>query len=303
MEQKIIKNPFNYSGSKNRIMNLIFENLPKDFDYVYDIFGGSSEICMSIGVPCLYNDVNLYIFNLIKTIRECDIDYILKNIEDLIEQYNLSKFNKNEFIQFRKDFNECAVSKLSSVNEFSRHIANFWLLTLIYFSFNHQMVFNKSGKFSVPSGYKRSSFNLSLRNKLIEYKSRLDEFGDDFEMVHLDFRELYKRILKWNDYNLSGKLFTLDSPYLISDDTYSRTSQYKWTEQDFDDLIEMCHNIDKHGGKFMLFDMLEKDGIINEGLLSFSKCYRTINTGVDFNNSSYQRKNKKNTKEIMVINY
>lgn len=303
MKQKIIKNPFNYSGSKNRIMNLIFENMPKDFDYVYDIFGGSSEICMSIGVPCLYNDTNIYIYNLIKTIKECDIEYLLKNIEDLIGQYGLSKFDKSAYIRFRTYFNEAIANKLNSENEYSRHIANIYLLVLTYFSFNHQMVFNKSGKFSVPSGYKRSSFNLSLKNKLIEYKTRLDEFDDTFKMCNNDFRNVYKQILKDNDYNLNGKLFIFDPPYIISDDAYRRSSNIIWTQQDFDDLIEMCNNIDKHGGKFMLFDMLEKDGVINDGLLCFSKCYKTINTGIDFKNSSYQRKNKKNTREIMVVNY
>lgn len=297
----IIKNPFNYHGSKNRIMPLIKENLPEKLDFVVDIFGGSGEVCLNIGKKCLYNDKDKYIFNLIKTIKECDIENIISTIEANIDYYRLTKTSKTSFLNIRKDFNTNGYQFLECEVDSMRHGANLMLLTMLYYSFNYQLTFNSQGKYSNPSGYNRSSFNKSLREKLIKYKQQLDKI--DMQMWNYDFLTCYQNFIDfYPNYFKEDMLFFVDPPYFNTDDTYSRTYGMKWTESDERHLYDVLNDINKRGGKFMLTNTVINNGVKNEYLDVFSKKYNTISTDCDFNGCSYQRKNKK-TREIIVKNY
>lgn len=297
----IIKNFLNYNGSKDRILPLIKENLPKDCTTFIDLFGGSGVVSLNVDYDTIiYNEKNIYVYNLIRTIKECDLDFILNRIEFLIEQYGLSKNNKEGYLKMRNDFNDLHYKLLNDKNETCRHASNLALLTLIYHAFNYQIVFNKSSKFSVPSGVGRSWFNPTLKNKLINYKNRIDEIEDNLVLLKMDYKELYYEIMESK--SLDKYIFFIDPPYFISDDVYSRTNSFKWTGKDEEDLYTICDEINRLGGKFCLTNLLQKGDIINDKLLEFSKKYNIINTHEDFYNSSYQRKNVKDV-EILVKNY
>lgn len=301
MEDKIICNPFNFHGSKHRIMPLIKENLPKNCTILVDVFGGSGEICLNLDFKKkFYNDKNTYLFGLIETLKNLPLEYILIRIDSIIEHWQLSKTNKEAFIRFRENFNEKIYKNLWNINKALRQEAFLYVLILCFFSFNHQIIFNKSGKFSVPAGTNRSSYNSSIKQKLIDYKTALDK--SDLEMFAEDFRNLYEKIVKVNNDNLSGIFFFVDPIYKISNDVYSRTFGISWTEQDEIDLYNMLQDINLKGGKFILTNQLQKGDIMNHHLLNFSKNFFTINTMINFNNCSYQRKCKTD-KEIIVKNY
>lgn len=151
-----------------------------------------------------------------------------------------------------------------------------------------------------PSGYKRSSYNKSIKNNLIKFKEKIDNTNN--MLFNLDFRKLFS-IYDNPNVNLSDKIFFIDPVYMISDDNYRRNHGITWSENDETDLYEMCKRIDELGGKFMVINQLVKGDKTNEYLLNFSKKYKTINTHEVFHNCNYQRKNKGNDKEIMVMNY
>lgn len=300
----IIKNPFCYSGSKSRILPLIEQNLPQNCITMVDIFGGSGEVGLNLDFDNIfYSDKNTYIVNLIRTIKEMPLDYLLDNIIHIIDFWQLSKDNKKSFINFRSNFNEEVYQFLFHEDINLRWNANLCLLVLCFYSFNHQIIFNKEGKFSVPAGTHRSSYNKSIEQKLISYKERLDELGDRFEIVNFDFRLMYDLICEKYSNNLENIFFFIDSPYLLSDSTYDRTYGMKWTIQDEIDLYNMCYDINKKSGKFMLTNLIKSKGITNGCLLNFSKDFKTINTGAEFSNCNHQRKNKKSDTEVMIINY
>ena len=301
-QDKIYKNPFNYNGSKERILPLIKENLPQNCTMLVDMFGGSGTLCVNTDFAMyIYNEKNKYMCNLFRTIKECDIDFILNHIEDNIQYYGLSKNDKEAFLNFRKDFNNKTYTFLDVQEDWHRNVANIDLYTLICYSFNYMLVFNKEGKYSVPSGYRRSSFNNSLKNKLVDYTNVLKY--KDIKIYSLDFRDLYQQLCSMfvNDFN--GIFMFVDPPYSITNDSYSRTYGMKWNTQDDVDLHNILQDFDKKGGRFMYINQTQKGDMINQELLTFSKRYNTINTNCDFSNCSYQRSVKGNDKEVLIKNY
>ena len=293
-----LASPLCFAGNKTRILPLIHQNLPEEYDLFIDVMAGSGVVGFSQDKPVVYNEKDIHIYNLISTMKECDLDFMLERIDFLIKQFDLSKDNKENYIKMRRNFNDVHSMFLDDCNSIIRHASNLALMVLIFYSFNHYIVFDKNGKFTTPSGYKRSSYNKSTKKSLIQFKERLDNI-DNVLLGH-DFRKLF--ITLYDGMDLNDKLFFFDPPYIISDDNYRRNYGITWNEQDETDLYQMCEEIDKRGGKFMVINQLTKGDETNEFLLSFSKKYKTINTGETFTNCSYQHKRKQD-KEIMVINY
>lgn len=293
-----LRSPLNFAGNKTRLLPLIHQYLPQDYSEFIDVFGGSGVVSFSQDKPVVYNEKDTHIYNLVKTMKECDLDFMLERIDFLIRQFDLSKDNKDNYLKFRRNFNDIYYNFLDDYNMTIRHASNLALMVLIFFSFNHFCTFNSSGKFMTPSGYKRSSYNNSTKKSLIQFKNRLENI--DSILYNFDFRKMFKI---YDGTDLSGKLYFFDPPYMISDDNYRRNYGIAWNKQDETDLYQMCEEINKRGGRFMVINQLTKGDKTNEFLLSFSKKYKTINTHENFHNCSYQRKNKGNDKEIMVINY
>lgn len=290
--------PLCYTGNKTRLLPLIHENLPQKYQYFVDVFGGSGVCSFSQDHNIIYNEKDIHVYNLIRTLKECNLEFILEKIQSLINRFNLSKDGKNEYIKFRSYFNDTYCLFLNdNKNDTIRHASNLALLVLIFFSYNHYITFNKYEKFMTPSGYKRSSYNKSIKNNLIKFKERLDVTNNI--LLNLDFRDLFN-IYKQKD--LTNYLFFIDPIYYISDDNYRRNYGITWVEKDEQALYDMCDEINSLGGKFMITNQLKKGEIVNNILDKFSKKYRVIDTNITFVNSSYQHK-RKSDYEIMVLNY
>ena len=298
-----LASPLCFAGNKTRILPLIHQHLPEDYDLFVDVFGGSGVVGLSQDKKLVYNEKDKYVFNLNRTIKETDLDHILFQIQFLIDTYNLSKDNKQSYLKFREDFNSLFCHCLHDRNLITRRQSNLALLTLVFYSFNHYITFNKDGKFTTPAGTHRSSYNKSIKNKLVQLKERIDSFGYNLEMCNMDFRDIYEYVARLYDYHLEGKLFFFDPPYMLSDSQYNRTHGNAWTKDNEIQLYKLCDLIHKNGGKFIVTNLVESKGETNEHLLTFSKKYSTINTNCDFSGCNYQRGNKKTDKEILVKNY
>ena len=300
MSDKIIKNPFNYSGSKNRILPLIQENLPDRCNIIAEPFAGTFEVSLNndFGIK-LYNDKNYYLYNMIQLINDSEIDSLINYLRMVIKHHNLSKFDKESYYKFREYFNKEWKDFLKSHGVY-KDTAFMNLLALIYYSFNYYWTFDKDGRYINTSGYKKSWFNPSLERKLRDYSEALKSSYIEFD--NLDFRSFFNKVTEVYNNNLGEIFWFIDPPYINSDSIYDRTSELKYTKQDEEDLYSMLYEIDKHGGKFMLTNTIECNGVCNDLLHVFSKNFNVIDTQCDFYNCSYQRKNNK-TKEIIVKNY
>ena len=58
------------------------------------------------------------------------------------------------------------------------------------------------------------------------------------------------------------------------------------------------------GIKFALSNVIEHNGIINNGLLEWSKKYKVYEIDSDYSNCSYHKKDKTlRTREVLIVNY
>lgn len=300
MSNKIIKNPFNYSGSKNRILPLIQENLPSDCFNIVEPFAGTFEVALNTKYHYkIYNDKNYYLYSMIQLIKESDIDNLIAYLKSTIKEHGLSKNDKENFYKFRDYFNHEWKDFLKSHGVY-KDTAFLNLLALIYHSFNYYWTFDKDGRYINTSGYKRSCFNSSLECKLRDYSKKLKE--SFIEFCNLDYRDFYLKVSEVYNNNLSEIFWFIDPVYLVSNDTYRRNSNIEWSLRDEDDLYNMLYEIDKRGGKFMLTNQLIKGDVTNIRLQEFSKNFNTIDTGETFTKCCYQHK-KQIDKEIIVKNY
>ena len=157
--------PLNFAGNKTRLLPLIHENLPENFNTMVDLFGGSFVVGGSLSCNTIYyNEKDKYIYNIVKTLKDVPTRYITDEIDSIIKFWSLSKDDKQAYLDFRTHFNDKVVHHLEdNESKCMRWSANMHLLVLCFYSFNHFITFNKEGKFTTPSGVHRSSFNKNIK--------------------------------------------------------------------------------------------------------------------------------------------
>lgn len=279
---KTYKCPFNYIGSKSKILDQILPLIDSyEPNIVVDLFAGG----FSVGANCdckniICNDVNYHMINLLEYIYINEIDILINDIEKKIKEYELSDDNKNAFIKLRDDFNKSNNSLL--------------FLLLIYYSFNHQIRFNQKGEFNTPFGRKRSKFTLNSKNNLIEFSKKIK--NKKIEFSKKDFSEF--NILKNNKV-----LYFCDPPYLITCGSYNDGNRgiSSWDESKEKELLNFLDKIDSERCKFVLTNIVVSGDKVNTLLLEWSKKYKVIKLNSNYSNSNYH-KQIKNQEEILITN-
>ena len=293
----MIKNCFNYVGSKDRIFNLLDENFDKSKKYFVDLFCGSGVV----GV----NEVNNYekivlndaCWQMTKTLqyfRDNDYDTVIKRLKGIIKEYRLSKENKEGYLALRDEFNSDAFHELV--------FDPIMFYALVTHSFNYNIHINSSGKFSVPSGYNRCYFNEKLKAKLEAFQWELRDNKDKVTIKNKSFDELIKE----SDKIIPKTMFYVDPPYYSSDASYGRVHYLgKWTDIRECSLYDTLDYINARGGSFLLSNVVENNGNVNCILQEWYKnrTYKVEKVPSDYSMCNYQRKNKGKTVEIIVRNY
>lgn len=255
---------------------------PKDIDTFIDLFGGGFNVGININSnKILYNDINLSVVKILECFLHNSTDEIINQIEKLILKYQLTKTNKEGYLECRKDFNK-------SINKNHLH-----LYTLICYAFNNQIRFNAKGEYNMPFGKNRSSFNPSLRQKLIKFCDAIH--SKDCFFTNSDFRD-------YADMSFDNKKVFVycDPPYLNSVATYNEHNG--WSEKDEEDLLQMLINFDFQGIKWALSNNIS----INPKLIKFADVnnFKIHNLQVSYKNCSYHKKDKSDTdKEVLITNY
>lgn len=104
-KQKYIKSPLNYVGGKYKLLSQILPLFPKNIDTFIDLFGGGFNV--GINVPAkevVYNDLNLPVVQILEYIHRNKTDKILSEIDKMVEQYDLSKTNREGYLKLRNRF-------------------------------------------------------------------------------------------------------------------------------------------------------------------------------------------------------
>lgn len=273
--------PLNYIGGKYKVLDLIKKNLPDRINTFYDLFGGGGTVSINVNAnKILYNDINWVVRDLLEKITQDDFVGTYNYIEKTIKKYKLEKSNKEAYIEFRKKYN--------SVEKGSRNPLDLYLL--VCYGFEHQIRFNSKMEFNNPCG--NSGYNQEMLEKLVSYSTR----AKDINIVYksMDYQSYEKDIEK-------GDFVYCDPPYLISCGVYNdgKRGFNGWDEAQEKELLEFLTRLDKKGIKFMLSNMMDRNGKTNDSLSEWIKenNYKIIK------DDKITRRNRQDRQEIIVINY
>ena len=306
-DKELIQSPLNYTGGKYKLLPQILPHFPKNINKFIDLFSGGGNV--GINVSCnkvIFNDKNDLIKYIFETFKNLDKQSTFELIDDTIKKYQLSNSSKNgyeyynctsseglgaynseHYLQLRSDFNK------SKNYDYYYYIQ---LYTLIIYSFNNQIRFNKKRDFNLPVG--KRDFNDKMREKLSLFIDRLK--SGDYSFLSYGFRELPNK--DWNE----NTFVYADPPYLIACATYNE--QDGWTEQDEKDLLNYLDNLNERKIKFALSNVLRSKGKENKILLDWiqknQNKYRVIPLNYTYSNSNYQTKDRLSiTEEVLIVNY
>lgn len=293
----MIRNCFNYVGSKDRIFPAIDKNLNKDKKYFVDLFCGSGVV--GINEVNNYQEVSLCdaCWQLAETLRyfkENEFSNIIRSIDNTVSKFELSKTNKEGYNKLRDFYNN-----ISNTPDTFNPVLFYCLLT---HSFNYNIHINSNGGFSVPFGANKSYLNSSLRNKLQVFQNELHKNKDKIKVIKTDFENCVYKISEGG--TLQDTMFYCDPPYLSSDSAYGRIYYLgKWDAIKEKKLYSTLDFINENGGSFLLSNVIENNGKTNEILDKWAQKYTLIEVSSSFENCNYQRKNLGKTKEVLIRNY
>ena len=199
--EKYIKSPLNYTGGKYKLLNQILPLFPEDINTFVDLFTGGCNVAINVNANrIIANDLCSEVISVYEGIQNGTTEENIRMIEETINEYSLSKENKEGYLELRSYYNEGNKD---------------WYIfyTLIAYAFNNQIRFNKKGEFNIPFGKDRSDFNPALKQKFRDFSDAIH--NKNIKFTNYDFRKLSVDKLKENDF------VYLDPPYLITDATYN----------------------------------------------------------------------------------
>lgn len=282
-KEELIKSPLNYTGGKFKLLPQILPLFPNDINTFIDLFSGGCNVGINVKANCIIcNDIESHIVELLYELNKITKDQALYILKNTINKYQLSKVNEEGFMKIRDDYNNGNTS---------------WdmFYAMLTHAFNYQIRFNKNGKYNMPFGKNRSSFNSKLEKNFIKFVDKLNEINIHFS--NYDFNELNIDELNESDF------IYCDPPYLITCASYNE--QDGWDETKEKELLELLDKLNEKGIRFALSNVLEHKGKSNDILKEWSKKYTVHHLNKDYSNCSYHTKDKSKTStdEILITNY
>ena len=278
MKNTYIKSSLNYVGGKYKLLPQIIPLFPKKIDAFVDLFGGGFNVGINVNANrIIYNDLENHVVELLKYFKDKDTNDLLSEIDKLIDRFNLSKENAEGFNQLREYYNE----------ENNNPIVFY---TMICYAFNYQIRFNQNGKYNMPFGKDRSSFNPSLRQKFIAFSETLHEknvFFSNISFEKFNFDELKK-----------GDFVYADPPYFNSVASYNE--QGGWNEEREKALLMNLDELNQKGIYFALSNNLKYD---NPYLDEWKDKYNVHYLNGDYSNCNYHKIDRSKDCEVLITNY
>ena len=278
MKEKYIKSPLNYVGGKYKLLKEILPLFPDKINTFVDLFGGGFNVGINVNAEhIVYNDLEEHVVELLDYLSNNETEKLLSEIDVLIEKYNLSKENAEGFNQLREYYNEENNSPIV-------------FYTMICYAFNYQIRFNQNGKYNMPFGKARSSFNPSLRQKFIEFVEELH--SKDITFLSESFETFNIEDLDSNDF------VYCDPPYFNSVAAYNE--QGGWTEEHEKMLLILLDSLNDKGVKFALSNNLKYE---NPLLDKWKDKYRVHYLNGDYSNCNYHKIDRSKDVEVLITNY
>lgn len=297
---KPIQSPFNYTGSKFKLLPQILPFFPKKIDCFVDLFCGGCVVGVNAKnhyKRLICNDILEPLIKLLEIFKANSLDSLQCQIHSIIQSYSLSESAKNGYA-----FYSCDSSKgLSSYNkegfarlrdEYNRTKDSLLLFVLLVFSFNNQLRFNAKGEFNLPCG--KRDFNKNMQNKLKVFVSALQSL--DVEFRSRDFRGFCIDSLDSKDF------VYIDPPYLLSVATYNENGG--WGSEDELQLYDFMERLHSQGIAFAFSNVLHhkgRDHILLRQWLDKTG-FKVHFLDFSYKNCNYQTKRGKSS-EVLITNY
>ncbi|WP_200909090.1 MULTISPECIES: Dam family site-specific DNA-(adenine-N6)-methyltransferase [Pseudoalteromonas] len=281
MDDVEFSSPLNYIGSKANMIKEIKENLPneiKSYPKFIDAFGGGGNVAINLGCKeIVYNDLNHYVAELIKSFKDFDTYKYIQFVKLNIKKFGLEAENSESYMKFRDYYNSLPPNKRDPK----------LLYTLILYGFNQQIRFNSAHEFNNPVGMRW--FNDKVLEKLVSFSRVVKQKNIQFLSQH------YKDFL----YSLNTDDFVyMDPPYRLTLGSYNDGKRgFKgWCMSAEQELIEFIDSINEKGIKFMLSYVLEHGDSHNNEIKEWlnNRSYKII---------TIEGNLKVKRKEVLVINY
>lgn len=289
------KSPFNWVGNKFKhieVINAILRG--KEFNNIIDVFMGSGNVLLNLDVVSksfIGNDKIKLLPKIYESLINNQYIYTLCDIENILNKFN--RFStKDSYYTFRDYWNKKYLS-----NNFDKEFVLETILLLKMCS-NSMVRFNpKEGYFNQGFrglGKKNEFFTDTMKNLCVNELNNLNNTlkSNNYKFLNKDFLDI-KDIIK----NGESNLIILDPPYILRKDMYDTD----WTEKHDLELFDL---LDNTKNKYIYFNYLERDGIVNTDLLDFINKNKLKYIEINDKTLSGQGRseNIKTVKEVIVTN-
>ena len=277
----MIKSPLNYIGGKYKLLPQILPLFPEHINTFVDLFAGGLDVSINVKAKhVICNDINNYVIELFEYFQQYTIEELINNIHGVINEYGLTKQNREGYNALREEFN--------------RTRSSLHLFLLVCYGFNHQFRFNNNGDFNNSFGINRSSYNANTERELRQLHEAIQGFEyhiGNFKQFDLEFMA-------------PGDFLYADPPYLISCGSYNdgKRGFEGWSPDDDLALFEKLDNLNQRGISFALSNVTRHKGEVNEPLIAWANNYNIHYINADYSNSNYQA-TESETIEVLITNY
>lgn len=286
LKDTYIKSPLNYIGGKYKLLPQIIPLFPDKINTFVDLFSGGANVGINVKADKYYfNDMNYRINELFRFFSKHTSNELVTMINKKINEYGLSKTNKNAYLKLRRDYNK-------RPNPLDLYV-------LVSYSYNYQFRFNNSMEFNNPFGKNRSSFSKNM-------EEHLRMFVDKLHTINAKFTD--KMFDKFDTSGLSSLDFVyMDPPYLITTGNYNDGNRgfINWGEEQEKSMYQLMDNLSERHIKYALSNVLDHKGRSNDLLKKYIKTHNDIfvnHLNYTYRNSSYNTANKESD-EVLITNY
>jgi len=280
----MIETPFNYTGSKFKLLEQLLPVFDYTKPYFVDVFAGGGSVYTNVldkYQKIIVNDIITDLIGIHNSLIQGDD--IISETKELCP----GKKNPLGFAKLRESYNDTPSP------------AKLWSLMLS--STNNMMRFNQ--KFKYNQTYGDRGWNPNTDKKVESFTNHIRQYKDNIRFVSKPFDQI--------EVSSDKIMFYCDPPYgrIKNDDGSIAKKQISeagynafWKEDDDKRLYDYLKLIDEKGSSFMVSGVLHHDGktcwmldkLIQDG-------YRYQELQFDYNKVS--RKGDKSTTEVIITNY
>ena len=284
---KYINPPFNYTGSKFKLLPQIMH----EFDYtktiLVDLFSGGGSI--------MYNSLGKYDQIIANDVipQLMQIHYMLFHHPKYILKYTKEACDR---ISDQKTFN--LARNFYNKHENTCHPAMLWALIL---TCNSNMIrFNKKGEFNQTYGQR--NWNANTDKKVFDLLQHIKQFDKDAVVfLHKDFSDVpyeYEALNQLLSVKDRSAFYYIDPPY---SNTHAGYNCF-WSDEHEQQLYKYITKLDKYGHTFCISGVLSHDNKDSELLLKLlSDGFNCIEIETDY--AKVQKIKREKTNEIIIKNF